>query len=130
MIGRLAAWSGTALTLSLLLGCNTEKVPTLKEGFDKYNARQVEESEAIADKIIAANPNAPTVDEAYYLRGLSRMTRNNRVGAAADLKEAIARSQRTDLKAKAWRALGDLAYDQTKWDEAQKNYEQAIAVGG
>jgi tetratricopeptide (TPR) repeat protein len=113
-----------------LIGCNAEKMPTLKEGFEKYNARQVEESEAIADKIIAANPNAPTVDEAYYLRGLSRMTRNNRVGAAADLKQAITRTQRNDLKSKAWRALGDLAYDQTRWDEAQKNYEQAIAAGG
>lgn len=114
-----------------LAGCpETEKPITLKDGFEKYNARQVEESEAIADKLIVANPQSPTIDEAYYLRGLSRMTRGNKIGAAADFKVAIGKTVRSDLKSKAWRALGDMAYEQSQWSEAQKDYEAAIAAGG
>ncbi len=126
---------GTAHTISLaaclfLAACAPqEKIPTLKEGFAQYNARQVEQSEASADKIIAADPQAPTVDEAYYLRGLSRMTRGNHIGAAADFQTAISKTVRPDLKAKAWRALGDIAFDQIQWADAQKDYESALAAG-
>ena len=119
-----------AATLWTLLGCQPEaKKATLSDGFAKYEARQLEESESIADRYIA-NPDAATVAEAYYLRGLTRMTRGNRVGAAEDLHNAIAKTERTDLKSKSWRSLGDIDFDQAKWAEAEKEYQTALSAGG
>jgi tetratricopeptide (TPR) repeat protein len=116
--------------LPLIAGCTTEADrASLQQGFAKYQARQPEESESIADKLITSNPYSPSVDEAYYLRGLSRMLRGNRAGASADLHEAIQKTSRADLKGKASWALGDIAYDQSQWDEAQKDYQQALSSG-
>src|SRR4051812_45874659 len=119
------------LTSSLFLAsCATPEgeQKSLKSGFARYSANQPAEAESIADSFITANPNAPTVDEAYYLRGLARMARNNRLLATADLRMAISKTARPDLKGKAYRALGDLSAEQLQWADAQKNYEASLAT--
>jgi tetratricopeptide (TPR) repeat protein len=110
----------------LLTACTNTGPKSLQEGFNKYTAQQAGESETIADQYIAANPNSPDLDQAYYLRGISRMTRGNRVGAAADLRLAISKTTRADVRNKSHRTLGDIAYDQQQWAEAIKSYQSAL----
>lgn len=112
----------------LLAGCATTETETdsLQTGFAKYAANQPDDAAAIADRFITAHPDAATVDEAYYLRGLARMARNKRNAAIEDFKKAIARTTRADLKGKAFRALGELAAEQNQWADVQQNYQAAL----
>ena len=114
------------LACLLLAACAGPDAASLQDGFKKYVAQQPLESEAIADRYLAANPNAPDIDQAYYLRGISRMTRGNRAAAASDLRLALTKTTRADLRSKAHRALGDMAYDQQQWPDALKSYQAAL----
>jgi len=100
----------------------------LAEGFTQYSARQFDKSHTAADEYIRKNPNAANLDEAYYLRGLSRISRNEKPAAAQDLQAAISKTKRADLKAKANRALGDIAYDAARWQDAIACYQISLAT--
>ncbi len=110
------------LSAGLLLAACASDPKTLQDGFNKYSTQQVGEAQLIADTYIRANPNASDLDQAYYLRGISRMTLGNRTGAAEDLHLALTKTTRADLRSKAYRALGDMAYDQQQWTDAITNY--------
>jgi len=99
----------------------------LNDGFNSYTQRRFDLSEQAADGYINALPNDPNVDEAYYLRGISRLGKEDKSGAAEDLRTAVAKSKRADLKAKAQRGLGDLAFDAQNWPLAVKHYQSAIS---
>jgi tetratricopeptide (TPR) repeat protein len=114
------------LVAAILAGCAPTDPKSLQSGFDKYQSKQVDQAEAIADTYIRANPNAGDIDQAYYLRGISRMTRGNRTAATDDLLTAIKKTARADLRSKAYRALGDMAYDQQKWADAVKDYQAGL----
>lgn len=114
-----------ALLLAACANPSTDS-QSLQEGFQKYSAFKAAESEAIANRYLAANPNASDLDQAYYLRGISRMTNGNRAGAASDLRTAITKTTRADLRTKAYRALGDIAYDQQQWADTLKSYLAAL----
>jgi len=98
---------------------------TLEDGFTKYSARQFDASEAIASDYIQKNPAVDNVDEAFYLRGLARYSRGNKSAAADDLNAAIAKSKRSDLREKAYRTLGDISFDASKWDAALQQYQKS-----
>lgn len=106
--------------------CATTDPKSLQAGFDKYAAQKPEEAEVVADTYIRTSPNAGDIDQAYYLRGISRMTRGNRAAAAKDLQTAIGKTTRADLRSKAYRALGDIAFDQQQWADALKNYQLGL----
>ncbi len=98
----------------------------LAAGFTRYQARDFDAAEAAASAYLAKYPAADNADEALYLRGLARVGRGDRGGATPDFTAAIARTRRPDLKAKAWRALGDIAFDASNWPEAVKDYQFAL----
>jgi tetratricopeptide (TPR) repeat protein len=118
------------LLSALASGCATseEDKKSLQAGYALYNQRQPEGAEEIATKFIAANGASPNLDEGLYLRGLARLARANKAGAAEDLRQAIQKTARPDLKAKALRTLGDIAFDANTWKDAREAYEQALAV--
>jgi tetratricopeptide (TPR) repeat protein len=99
----------------------------LSDAYASYAARNFIAAENAATAYIQNQPTADNVDEAFYLRGLARYGRADRVGAAADLHKAIDRTKRSDMKYKAWMTLGDIAFDQNHWDEAAGDYQKAIA---
>jgi tetratricopeptide (TPR) repeat protein len=116
-----------------LTACATADTESLKKGFKLYSDQHPDQSEAIADRFIAASPDAAEIDQAYYLRGISRMTRGNLSAAIPDLKTAISKTMRDDLHAKAHNALikayttlGDQAYDLQRWPDALKNYQTVL----
>lgn len=122
-------WPILGIVLLSLASCQSvsqTQQRKLDDGFNSYTLRNFDASERAADEFIRKTPNDPTVGEAYYLRGVSRLGRGDRQGASADLAAAIAKSDRTDLKAKAHRALGDLAFDAQNWPEAVKQYQNAM----
>jgi tetratricopeptide (TPR) repeat protein len=115
-----------AASCFLLAACTNPDTFTLQQGFRLYRDQQVDQAEALADRFLTQNPNSPDLDQAYYLRGISRLTRGNHPGAAADLRLAISKTTRADLRSKSYRALGDLAYDQQQWPDAFNNYQAAL----
>jgi len=123
-----AAW---ALALAMVLGsCAPQPVErSLQDGFNSYSARQLDTAESIANAFITRHPDSPNIDQAYYLRGIARFTRGDRAGAFGDLRVAANRTTRPDLKSKAYRALGDIEFDDQHWSPAQGDYEQALAAG-
>ena len=118
-----------AILASALSAC---AIPTDKDkadlanGFTQYTQRQFSPAGAIASNYIQKFPNDEHIDEAYYLRGLARQGTGDKVGATQDLTAAIAKTKRLDLKSKANRALGDLAFDAQRWDDAIAFYQASI----
>ena len=124
-------WTLALSGAGLLASCQTPDADpkSLQLAVTKYNARQIEEAEDICTRYIAASPSGERLDEAYYVRGLCRLTRGSRALAAQDLKQALAKTIRIDLKAKAHRALGDIQFESQDWAAAQKDYQAALAAG-
>jgi tetratricopeptide (TPR) repeat protein len=118
------------LIAAFLAGCLPTEAQrrALEDGFAKYSARQFVESESIANEYIKQNPTVDNIDEAYYLRGLARFSRNNKQGASEDLLAAIEKTKRSDLKGKAYRTLGDIAFDGDKWQQAFDYYQQSLTA--
>jgi tetratricopeptide (TPR) repeat protein len=131
-IERAAAAGLVAAGVLGLIGCTATAADrkALAAGYAQYQARQFDQAEQAATAYMTKYPSAENLDEALYLRGLSRLGRGDKGGGAQDLTAAIARSKRNDLKGKAYRALGDVAYDAMHWGEAQRDYGRALAVGG
>jgi len=116
------------LLLILAAGCGPTEADkkALRDAYSSYGAREFAQTEVLAGMYIQNEPTAENVDEAFYLRGLARYGHGDRVGAAADLEKAVAVSKRADLKFKAYFTLGDIAFDQFKWDEATDDYQKAL----
>lgn len=120
---------GMVLLIAALAACGApgqKEREGLVRGFQQYSGRQFDASEAAANAYIQKFPQDPHVDEAYYLRGLARYGMGNKNGALSDMNTAIQRTQRNDLKSKAYRVLGDLAYEAHRWDEAINHYKASI----
>ncbi len=117
------------LAVLLLATCAPTPPPkTLQDGFGAYSARRFDEAEGIAGDFIAKHPDSPNLDEAYYLRGIARFTHGETSAAYGDLRVAVQRTVRADLKEKACRALGDIEFDESRWEAAQADYQQALAA--
>lgn len=125
-------WIATILCFTLYLG-GCANVPTdkdrqaLADGFDQYAAHRFVAAQTTADDYVKKFPEDRQIDEAYYLRGLCRMGRSDKTGATADLRQAITKTQRIDLKAQSYRALGDMAFDAKLFDQAVTNYRESLA---
>ena len=118
-----------ASALALLAGCVTDQDrQRLQDGYAAYNAQHYSQASNIADAYIRKFPQDPHIDEAYYLRALTRLAAGDKAAAHDDLEQAYARTSRPDLRAKSARILGDLAYDRAAYPEAIERYQQALAA--
>jgi len=122
-------WTAALASALLLAGCVSDQDrQRLQDGYAAYNAKQYAKASNIADNYIQSFPQDPHVDEAYYLRALTRLAAGDKAAAQDDLQQAYATASRPDLRAKSARALGDLAYDRAAYAEAIKHYQQALAA--
>lgn len=123
----------TLLPLAALLFSACGPTPAdrknLSDAYASFAAHDFTATEKSASAYIQNQPTADNVDEAFYLRGLARYGRGDRIGAAPDLQKAIDHSKRADLKYKAYMTLGDIAFDQQHWDDAAADYQKAITSG-
>jgi tetratricopeptide (TPR) repeat protein len=115
----------------LLVGCGPTDADrkVLTDAYARYGTRDFAGTEELAGKYIDKEPTADNVDEAFYLRGLARYGRGDRIGATADLGKALERTKRADMKYKANMTLGDIAFDQYRWEEAVADYQKALGAG-
>ena len=125
-------FSMCAIAVVILLGgCGPTEGDrkVLTEAYARYGVRDFAGTEDLAGKYIEKEPTAENVDEAFYLRGLARYGRGDRVGATADLGKAIEHTKRADLKCKAYMTMGDIAFDQYRWEDAVTDYQGAMGTG-
>lgn len=123
---RLAFLLPFVLLLAACTQASSADRQSLRNGFDQYAGRRYDQAETAAAHYLQKYPQDPNVDEAYYLRGMARMGKGDLPAAAQDLHTAITRSQRNDLKAKSYRALGDMAFDAQRWEQAIDYYGRAL----
>jgi tetratricopeptide (TPR) repeat protein len=131
MMGRAIRMAVLAGVIAGVTGCvnpTDKEMKSLEQGFSCYNRKEYSQAWSAASTYIEKYPGDKFVDEAYYLRGISRICCNDRAGAEKDLKEAISKTDRPDLKSKSNRALGDMAYENRQWEQAATYYRAAIAA--
>ena len=109
-------------------GPTPEDRKNLSDAYSAYATHDFIATESHAGAYIQNQPTADNVDEAFYLRGLARYGRGDRINAADDLQKAIDHTKRPDLKYKAYMTLGDIAFDQNHWQDAADDYQKAISA--
>jgi TolA-binding protein len=70
---------------------------------------------------------SPAASEAYYLRGLCRVSTGEQDAARSDFEACVAGAQRDDLRGYAQQMLGNVAYAAGDWAAAADAYAAAIA---
>lgn len=98
----------------------------LKAAEKDYRARDYRSAVGKLDEILTDFPEYKQSAEAYYLRGECRIATNNKLGAASDLKKAIALSNDPRLTADAHASAGTLAYEAGNMAEAARHYGDAL----
>lgn len=127
---RLAIFS-IVLAAAWCAGCNGETSPEghklLQASYQAYNTGDDAAVVRHVDRFMQQDARSTRVDEAYYLRGLSRLRTKDFSGAKSDLAQAISRTERRELRCNASIALGDMYYDADNMADAQTLYRQALA---
>jgi tetratricopeptide (TPR) repeat protein len=98
----------------------------LRRAGDLYRQQQVDEAIHQLDPVIQNAGGTAEVAEAYYLRGLCRAEQGRFKQAAADLKQAIARSVRDDLTVQAKASLAAVRFQQDDWKAAADLYDDVV----
>ncbi len=122
----LLTWSllGGAVLIS---GCAAPpSMLNLNTGYQDYRTSDYVAASGVANQFIRQNPGSAALDEAYYLRAISREARGNLIGAAADYHQAIALSHRPDLLGKSYKALGDMAFVKSDYAAAATDYLNSL----
>ncbi|HRY71025.1 MAG TPA: SPOR domain-containing protein [Phycisphaerae bacterium] len=115
--------------VALLGGC-TQFGPAEKElliqANQQYAQGDVSGATGRLNRLIKDYGQAGEIGEAYYLRGLCRVRAGQAEAARSDFEEALSKSRRDDLTARAQASLGTLAYERGQWTEAADRFAKAI----
>lgn len=129
-------WQGNMRWLVVLAaawcaGCSGETSPQGQKLLQaSYQAYSTGDDAAVlrhVEQFLQQDGRSSRVDEAHYLRGLSRLRTKDLAGAKADLNEAISRTDRREMRCNASLALGDMHYDAGNMGPAETLYRQALA---
>ncbi|MGC8623720.1 MAG: tetratricopeptide repeat protein [Phycisphaerae bacterium] len=120
-------------TLGLIAGCATP-VPhrspagSLSSGYQAYEQGHFLTAESIARSFISTDFAGKNIAEAYYLAAIAEEHQDELALAAQDYRAAIAHSQRPDLQAKSYKALGDISYIMARFGQAVENYKKFLFI--
>ncbi len=113
--------------IALAGGCAAPpSMVNLNTGYQDYRTNDYPAASSVADQFITQNPGSTALDEAYYLKAISREARGNLTGAAADYRRAISLSHRPDLLGKSYKALGDMAFVKSDYAAAAQDYLSSL----
>lgn len=98
----------------------------LKLAEKDYRSRDYRSATGKLDEILKDFPEYKQSAEAYYLRAECRIATNNKLGAASDLRKAVALSNDPRLTADAHASAGTLAYEAGNMSEAASHYAEAL----
>lgn len=101
-------------------------VQQIEQAHDAYRASRFVDCERLATGVIDRHAHDPDTAEAYYLRGLSRLNRNQRSGARADFDAGLKVSQRPLLSSLLRVQLGIVWADEGRYALAAQHYQEAI----
>ena len=90
-----------------------------------YRYAQYEKSDRIASSVISAHSEELVGAEARYLRGLSRLRQGDRQAAQNDFLAALRRCEHRPLEVLLWVQLGNLAFDEQRYETAARCYQHA-----
>ncbi|MDY6913578.1 MAG: SPOR domain-containing protein [Planctomycetota bacterium] len=111
------------------VGCADQLSPQAKQllqsGCSAYNQGDDEAVIRQMDAFLRDNDSSSHSGKAYYLRGLAKYRLKDLDGAKADLREALARTDSEDVRAKASLTLGELAYEADDMAMAEHMYRMA-----
>lgn len=120
---------GLGLTVALLAGC-AEFGPAEKEMLiqanQQYARGDLSGATGRLNRLIKDYGQAGEIGEAYYLRGLCQVRTGQPEAARRDFEEALTRSRRADLTARAQASLGTLAYERGQWSDAAERFAKAL----
>jgi len=98
----------------------------LQSGYDLYEAGQDAETVIKLDEFLSDSANSSRADEAFYLRGMVALRRNDLERAKSDLKKAVSHTRNKQLRGRARVGLGDIAFAQGDTDLSEKRYRQGL----
>ena len=124
----LVFWGVWALVSGL--GCEGALTPQgrelLQSGYDLYEAGEDAATISKLDEFLSANARSSRADEAFYLRGMAKLRRNDPSAAKSDLKKAVSSTRNKRLLAKGRVGLGDIAFADGDMDVAARMYRGAL----
>ena len=124
----------TAGTLMILLGFTflggcaslpASAVQRIREADRAYQTRRYHVAEKLLAPVIESHGDKPDVAEALYLRGLCRLRTDRAAEARADLDRALYLARRNDLIDRLHTQLGNIEFDDERYNRAAVYYEQA-----
>jgi len=122
------------VTVSVLAaaGCNGPLSPQAKRlwqgGQEAYNRGDDSATIRHMDEFLHQYPRSSWSDRAYHLRGLAKYRTKDYPGAKADFREAINRARSKTTRAKALKAMGNVAYTMNDTALAEQSYREALGL--
>jgi len=112
------------------LGCDGPVSPEgrrlLQAGHAAYLRGEDAAAEEATTRFLQLHPRLEESAEAYYIRGLARCREGRVQAGKEDLSAALRLGRRPDLLARAHLALGNLAYDAGRLDQAWTHYRAVL----
>ena len=115
-------------SFTCLCGCATlpaSAVQRIREADRAYQTRRYGVAEKLLDPVIGSHGDKPDVAEALYLRGLCRLRTDRPAEARADLDRALYLARRNDLIDRLHTQLGNIEFDNERYNRAAVYYEHA-----
>ncbi|MFH0980213.1 MAG: SPOR domain-containing protein [Planctomycetota bacterium] len=109
-------------------GCAALPAPALRqieEADQAYRAQRYRAAEELLSPVIEAHPENPDIAEALYVRALCRLRTQRAAEARADLDAALTRARRDELIDRIHTQLGNLEFDQERYNRAAAYYAEA-----
>lgn len=130
LMGKRTCIFGIIPVVLLISGCAAPNSGTvnLQSGYQAYQQGRFFDAQNTARAYIADNTTGQDLAEAYYLAAISEEHQDELALAAQDYQAAIAHSQRRDLQAKSYKALGDISYIDARFGQAATDYKNFMAL--
>lgn len=119
------------LAAALSAGCDSglslEAQKLLTSGQSSYQSGDDAAAIRAMDQFLAENGRSKRADEAYYYRALARQRAKDLPGATADFNQVMQKTSSSQLKAMAYKGMGDIAYEREDMPLAESMYRNALA---
>jgi len=121
-------WAGAVLW-ALAAGCVSlppHEQAALRQASEQYARGDLATAASSLDRLIETYDRTAEIAEAYYVRGLCRFSQRQYAAAATDFEQAVAKSRRDDLTARAKASLAAIAFQAADWDRAARLYRESV----
>lgn len=127
--GRVSGWI-VAVVAVFVAGCGPhetrQQITQLHAGRQAFDEQRYTEAVDQLSRVIdAAEPDATTLSEALYVRGMAHAQAGQRAEAYRDLVRCVATTHSTDIAWRAYVVLGTLHFEDEQWADAMVAFRAA-----